>query len=194
MEDRLTASQNVERSVIEEYFTNIFSFLGDDPKREGLEGTPERVVRSWQELFSGYRDNPKKYLKVFTDGTCDEMVILRNFEFNSFCEHHFLPFTGIASIGYIPHKKVIGISKLARIFDCFAKRLQIQERLTTEVAEFVNKSLNPQGVMVIVKAKHFCISERGVMKKEGDMVTSAIRGEFKRNAEARNEFMQLING
>jgi len=167
-------------------------FIGENALREGLAETPARVVRSWGEIFKGYREDPAGHLKFFEDGCpdTDEMVMLRRFEFFSTCEHHLQPFHGVISIAYIPDGKMLGVSKLARIADCFARRLQIQERLTSQIADFLDESLKPKGVMVVVRAKHLCIAARGVKKQAGEMVTSAIRGAFTKES-ARSEFLQL---
>ena len=170
----------------------ILKAIGDDPSREGLIGTPEMIERSWEKLYGGYKQNAKDVLKTtFTEGSCDEMVILKNIEFYSTCEHHMLPFFGSIHIGYIPNKKVVGISKLARLVECFARRLQIQERLVTQIADSIEKELEALGVYVIAEAQHFCMTARGVEKQKSKMVTAAIRGEFK-NTAARNEFLQLV--
>ncbi len=166
-------------------------FIGEDPTREGLLKTPERVVRSWEKLYGGYGKDPKSIMTVFEDGACDEMVILRDIEFFSTCEHHMLPFFGKISIGYIPRGKVVGVSKLARLVEIFARRLQVQERLVGEIADTLMALLEPAGVMVIAEAKHLCMVARGVEKQNSIMTTSAIRGEFAK-VEARNEFLTLI--
>lgn len=175
-----------------EAITRILSAIGDDPMREGLLQTPQRVIRSWAKLYGGYAQNPADVLKtVFVEGACDEMVILRDIEFYSTCEHHMLPFFGRASIGYIPAGRVVGVSKLARLLEVYARRLQIQERLTAQVADALVTHLEPKGVMVVLEAQHFCMTSRGVEKQDSLMVTSAIRGVFAL-PEVRAEFMRLI--
>ena len=178
--------------TITQAIENQIEFIGDDPKREGLIGTPERVIKGWGKLYSGYKQNAADILKTtFINGKCDEMVILKDIEFYSTCEHHLLPFYGKIHIGYIPQDKVIGISKLARLTECFARRMQIQERMTAQIADAIMSNLKPLGAMVIAEACHFCMKARGVEKQNSRMITSAIRGVFK-NIEVRNEFMQLI--
>lgn len=170
----------------------IIKKIGENPNREGLIETPKRVERAYEEVFAGYKQNPKDLMKTFTEGTCREMVILKNCEFYSMCEHHMFPFFGHISIGYIPNKKVIGISKLARLVDCFSRRMQIQERMTTQIAETIMKELDAKGVYVVCEGVHFCMRSRGIKKQDASMVTSAIRGVFEENAEARMEFLSLI--
>jgi GTP cyclohydrolase IA len=176
-----------------EAVTRILSAIGDDPQREGLLETPKRVIKSWDKLYGGYRESPADVLKtVFVEGSCEEMVILKDIEFYSTCEHHMLPFFGKCSIGYIPKGRVVGVSKLARLLEVFARRLQIQERLTTQIADALVEHLQPKGVMVVMEAQHFCMTARGVEKQDSMMVTSAIRGVFE-DSESRAEFMSLIN-
>ena len=170
----------------------IISHIGENPNREGLLETPKRVEKAYDEIFAGYKQDPKDLMKVFTDGTCQEMVILKNCEFYSTCEHHMFPFFGHISIGYIPNGKVIGISKLARLVDCFAKRMQIQERMTTQIADVIMEELGALGVIVVCEGVHFCMRSRGVKKQDASMITSAVRGIFKDNPTARQEFLSLI--
>lgn len=150
------------------------------------------LIDKENEIFAGYKQNPKDLMKTFKEGTCNEMVMLKNCEFYSTCEHHFLPFFGHISIGYIPNKKVIGISKLARLVDCFSKRMQIQENMTTQIADCIMKELGAKGVMVICEAEHLCMKSRGIKKQNASMVTSAIRGVFKDNIALRQEFLSVI--
>jgi len=180
-------AQTLRHSLVQ-----MLRYIGEDPGREGLKETPDRILRSWKELFSGYEQNPQDVLKVFEDGACDEMVVLKHIEFYSTCEHHFLPFFGHISIGYLPHKKVVGVSKLARLTEIFTRRLQIQERLTSQIADSLMDMLDPKGVIVICEAQHLCMTARGVEKQRSQMVTSAIRGIFKTNPQAKQEFLQLI--
>jgi len=170
---------------------SILAAIGEDINREGLKETPARVVKSWKEIFGGYTQNPADVFKVFDDGACDQMVILKNIEFYSFCEHHMLPFFGRAHVAYLPHGKVIGVSKLARLVDIFARRLQIQERLTQEIANTLEAHLQPLGTAVMMTAKHFCMVCRGVGKQNSEMVTSHLTGEFLK-PEVRAEFFSLI--
>lgn len=176
--------------------TRIIQFIGDDPKREGLLETPDRVIRSYAELFSGYQyktdEDIADLFKTFDDGACDEMVLVKNIEFNSFCEHHMLPFAGVAHVAYLPNKKIVGLSKLARIVDAFAQRLQVQERLTTQITTAIDTHLMPHGSACVIEARHSCMSCRGVRKQQSSMVTSSLTGNF-RDSAVRQEFYSLIN-
>jgi GTP cyclohydrolase I len=166
----------------------------DDPDREGLRDTPARVVRSLREMTRGYAEDPAAILTSrFSAKTYDEMVVVRGVPFWSLCEHHLLPFHGAATVGYIPNGRVVGLSKLARLVECFARRLQMQERLTEEIAAALQQHLKPRGVGVIVRARHLCMEMRGV-RAAGDTITSKLTGAFKRDARARAEFLHLGNG
>jgi len=184
---------NTEISEIEvkNIISSLLQYIGENTEREGLRETPERVLKSLKELFGGYKVNTADIFKTFTEGNCQEMVVLKNIEFVSFCEHHLLPFYGEISIGYIPNGKIIGISKLARLVEIFSKRLQIQENLTKQIADEINNKLEPLGVMVVCKAKHLCMIARGIKKQNAVMITSAIRGRFNDN-NVREEFLKLI--
>jgi GTP cyclohydrolase IA len=182
---------NTDTQAIESSIKNILSYIGDNPDREGLKDTPKRMIKSWQKLFGGYNKNPRDVARIFEDGACDEMVVLKDIEFYSTCEHHFLPFFGKVHIAYIPSGKVIGVSKLARFVEIFSRRLQIQERLVSQIANCIEEILAPKGVMVVCEAQHFCMTSRGIEKQNSKMVTSSIRGVFK-NYETRNEFLNLI--
>lgn len=177
---------------IEENLRRTLEYIGEDTTREGLIETPKRMRRAYDEIFAGYKTDPKDLIKTFTQGTCQEMVILKRCEFYSTCEHHFFPFFGHISIGYIPHDKVIGVSKLARLVDCFSKRMQIQERMTSQIADFLETELGARGVYVVCEGVHFCMTSRGIKKQDASMITSAIRGVFHENAQARNEFLSLV--
>ncbi|MGP1580681.1 MAG: GTP cyclohydrolase I FolE [Wolinella sp.] len=178
---------------MEEGIRTIFDYIGEDRNREGLLDTPKRVVKSWEKLYSGYAQDPREILgTVFSDGACDEMVVLKNIEFYSMCEHHMLPFFGKISIGYIPSERVVGISKLARLVEVYARRLQIQEKMTAQIADTLMEVLQPKGVMVVAEAKHMCMVMRGVEKQQSIMLTSAVRGVFKRDSRTREEFMGHI--
>lgn len=167
--------------------------IGEDPKREGLRETPNRVVKSWETLYGGYKKDPREVFKGFEEKDCDEIVYLKNIELYSTCEHHMLPFFGQAHIGYLPSGKVIGVSKLARLVEIFARRLQIQERLTVEIANALFTSpLSPRGVAVVIEAKHFCMLSRGVEKQNSIMGTSSMLGVFRTNVSAKDEFLRLI--
>ena len=177
----------------EENIVRILESIGEDPKREGLQETPRRVVKSYKTLFGGYDTDPADVLKTFKEDTCDEMVVLRDIEFFSTCEHHMLPFHGTASIAYIPNGKVVGISKLARVLEIYARRLQIQERLTEQITFALDQVLEPLGSACVIKAKHLCMVARGVEKQNSVMVTSSLTGAF-RDAVVRQEFMGLVHG
>ena len=168
--------------------------LGEDPARDGLKKTPERVARSLTYLTRGYRQNVKAVVNgaYFTSGT-NHMVILKNIELYSMCEHHLLPFFGSCAIGYISQGKVLGVSKLARIVDMYARRLQIQERLTEQIADAVMKEADAEGVGVVIRAKHLCMMMRGVEKQNSEMVTSAVLGSFRSDEKVRGEFLSLVN-
>ncbi len=170
----------------------IIKGIGDDPNREGVLETPDRVLRSYKELFAGYEQNPKEILsKTFENDGGSRMVLLKDIEFYSSCEHHMIPFTGKVHIGYFPTNKIVGLSKLARLVECFARRLQVQERLVSQIADAIETELNAEGVAVVIEAKHFCMCSRGVNKQDSVMITSAMRGHFLK-AEPRNEFLTLI--
>ena len=173
----------------------LISWAGDDPTREGLLETPDRVVRSYNEFFEGYNIDPEAVLaKTFEEVEgYDEMVIVRNIRVESHCEHHMVPIIGIAHVGYIPNKRVVGISKLARVVDIYSKRLQTQETMTALIADTINRVLQPKGVAVVIDANHECMSTRGVHKTESSTITSRMLGSFRDNIETRAEFMNLIN-
>jgi|WetSurMetagenome_2_1015567.scaffolds.fasta_scaffold105375_5 GTP cyclohydrolase IA len=174
--------------------TRFLEFIGEDPKRDGLKDSPARVVRSWGDLYRGYSE-PFPNIAVFdNEEKYDEMVTLRNIEFYSTCEHHFLPFFGKVHISYIPGPKVVGISKLARIVDFFARRLQIQERLTKQIANALQDALNPAGIGVMVQGQHMCMLARGVKQSESYMVTTALNGIVKEDPKARAEFLNVCRG
>ncbi len=163
--------------------------------REGITETPRRVVKSWIELFAGYAQDPAAILsKTFAAEGYDEVIICRDIEMYSLCEHHLLPFHGLAHVGYIPGKRVVGLSKLARLVDCFSRRLQIQERLTTQVADAIMQHLEPKGVAVTIESKHMCMSCRGARKQSSVMVTNSLRGVFRDDPAARAEYLKLIKG
>lgn len=171
----------------------ILEAIGEDINREGLKNTPQRVADMYEEIFSGIKQNPYDYIKVFNSEEHDEMIILKDIPFFSICEHHILPFFGKAHIAYIPkNNKLIGLSKLARIVDIYSKRLQLQERLTTQIADILVKAIDPLGVLVILEAEHLCTTMRGVKKPGSLMVTSAIRGVFRKNESTRKEALSLI--
>ncbi len=183
----------MQRSNIEDAVKTILTSVGEDPEREGLVGTPNRVARMYEELLSGYSTDPAALVNnALFHADYDEMVVVRDIEFASLCEHHMLPFIGHAHVAYIPNAKIIGLSKIPRIVDMFARRLQIQERMTREIADFLRATVEPQGVGVVIEALHMCSSIRGVKKDQARMVTSAMCGVFKRDARTRGEFMEHI--
>lgn len=178
---------------IEGAIRTLLSRIGEDPERAGLVGTPDRVSRMYGELTSGYQTDPEALI----NGACyavdyDEMVVVRDVEFYSLCEHHLLPFFGRAHVGYLPRGTVIGLSKVPRIVEMYARRLQLQERMTTQIAEFLMERLSPKGVGCVVEASHLCTMMRGVKKEEARMVTSSMLGTFRRDGRTRNEFLRLI--
>lgn len=172
----------------------IIHTIGDDPTREGVAETPDRVVRSWSQLFGGYKQDPREVLgKTFAKDGYREMVLVKDIEMYSTCEHHMLPFFGKAHIAYIPSERVVGLSKVARLVECFSRRLQIQERLTEQIASAMEDVLEPVGVAVVINAVHFCMVARGINKQNAHMTTSSLRGVFRTQAETRNEFFSLVN-
>jgi len=178
---------------IEKAVRMILEAVGEDPDREGLRETPKRVARMYDEVFEGLRQDPKKVLKVFKDEGHEEMVLLKDIPFYSMCEHHLLPFAGHAHVCYIPSgDRLSGISKLARVVDVFAKRPQVQERLTAQVADTLMKELQPHGVLVVMEAEHYCMTMRGVRKAGSKLVTSAVRGALAENEITRKEALALI--
>jgi GTP cyclohydrolase I len=178
--------------MIEE-IRSILTKIGEDPTRDGLVNTPKRVDRAFRFLTSGYRLDPDELLnKALFDVSYDEMVIVRDIEVFSLCEHHLLPFFGKAHVGYIPDGRVIGLSKIPRLVDMFARRLQVQERLTTQIAETINEKIKPRGVAVVIEAQHLCMIMRGVEKQNSVAVTSSMLGVFKENQNTRNEFLNLV--
>lgn len=169
-------------------------YVGENPSREGLIKTPQRVKKSYEFIFGGYKENPKEILEsaLFTS-TNDEMVLIKDIEFYSTCEHHLLPIIGKAHIAYIPDGKVVGLSKIPRVVDVFARRMQIQEQLTEQIADAIMQSINPKGVGVVIQARHMCMEMRGVEKINSTTTSSALRGLFKKDEKTRSEFFSLIN-
>ena len=182
------------RAEVEAAVRTLIAWTGDDPNREGLLDTPARVADAFEEYFSGYRQDPVDVLsRTFEEtGGYDDLVMLRDIRVESYCEHHMVPIIGRVHIGYLPDKRVVGISKLARVVDAFAKRLQIQEKLTAQIANTLNEVLQPRGVAVVMEAAHQCMTTRGVHKSGVDMVTSRMLGAFRDNGETRREFMTMI--
>lgn len=174
----------------EDAVRTLLRFVGDDPERNGLLDTPARVVRALRELTAGYDEDPAEILSRTFEETSDEMIVLRGISFHSTCEHHLLPFHGEAAVAYLPGK-VVGLSKLARLVNCFARRLQIQERFTREIAEAIESHLDARGAAVVVRARHLCMECRGVRQSGSEMVTTTTRGVFRNDAQARAEFFRL---
>jgi GTP cyclohydrolase I len=185
--------KNIDKEKIKKAVTEILGAIGEDSKREGLRETPERVAEMYFELLGGMRENPNIHLKKLFTEKYDEIVLLRDIPFYSVCEHHLMPFIGSAHVAYLPKGSVLGVSKLARIVDTFARRLQVQERLTDQIADFLMKNLQPLGVAVVLEASHSCMTIRGIKKPGSVMVTSSLRGTFKKDPRSRNEIMSLIH-
>ena len=182
------ASENAaEKAVV-----TLLRFIGEDPGRDGLVDTPARVVKAWREMTAGYDEDPAEILSRTFEETSDEMIILRGISFYSTCEHHMLPFYGEAQVGYLPGR-VVGISKLARLVNCFARRLQIQERMTRQIAEAIEEHLDAKGVGVVLRAHHLCMGCRGVKQEETEMVTSSMLGKLRNDATTRGEFLRLCS-
>ncbi len=182
---------NCER--IEKAVREILLAVGEDTQREGLKYTPRRVAKMYAELLGGMQENPEEHLKSVFQENYDEIVILRDIPFFSICEHHLMPFIGSAHVAYLPKGNVLGVSKIARIVDCFAKRLQIQERLTNQIADFLMDNLKPMAVAVVLEASHSCMTIRGARKAGSVMVTSAIRGVFRKDQKSRSEVLSLLH-
>ena len=191
----LTASEPLSAASLttQELYRELLARIGEDPARDGLVDTPERMEKSMAFLTRGYTQNAASVIQgALFDVDYDEMVIVKDIEFFSLCEHHLLPFFGKAHIAYVPDGKVIGLSKIPRVVDVFARRLQVQERLTTEIADAISAAIDPQGVAVILEAQHLCMMMRGVEKQHSATVTSAMRGVFKTQLQTRNEFLSLV--
>jgi GTP cyclohydrolase I len=186
-------SKPVDLKRIEKAVSEILCAVGEDPKREGLRGTPGRVARMYAELLDGMRHEPAEHLESVFHEKYDEIVLLRDIPFYSVCEHHLMPFIGKAHVAYLPDGQVLGVSKLARIIDSFARQLQLQERLTEQIADFLMTHLKPKGVTVVLEASHSCMTIRGIKKPGAVMVTSALRGIFKSDPRSRSEVMALMH-
>lgn len=184
---KIAQSQNFMNAVRE-----LIELCGDDPDRDGLEETPYRVLKAFLEYTEGYREDPRVHLVKTFDVEHQELVLVRDIEFHSMCEHHFAPFFGVAHVGYIPNEKITGLSKIARMVEGYAKRFQVQERMTTEIAEAIEEILEPQGAMVVIEAKHMCMCGRGIKKSSASTVTSSVRGVFADKPDARAEFLSLL--
>ena len=187
-----TPDFNVDHKRIEKAVREILQAVGEDPEREGLQKTPARVARAYAELLGGLRENPRRHLRTIFHERYDEIVLLRDIGFHSLCEHHLMVFSGKAHVAYLPDGKVVGLSKLARLVDGFARRPQVQERLTTQIADALMEELQPQGAACVIEAAHTCMTQRGVGKPGSVMVTSALRGVFKDNPASRAEVLSLI--
>jgi GTP cyclohydrolase I len=182
-----------KQETIADLVRRVIKLVGEDPGREGLRKTPERFEKTFKFLTSGYHQNAESILNGATFSVCyDEMVVVKDIEFFSLCEHHLLPFFGKCHVAYLPNKRVIGLSKVARLVNMFARRLQIQERLTSQVAKAIEEKISPEGVGVIVEARHLCMQMRGVEKQHGQAVTSAMLGSFRHNKQTRDEFLSLV--
>ena len=194
--DKITKkSPEISDEKAEAAIKTIIQWIGENPDREGLRSTPKRVIKAFKEYFNGYKDNPENYLtKTFTEVEgYDDMVIEKNISVRSHCEHHMAPIIGVAHVAYIPHKKVVGLSKLARVVDAFAKRLQTQERLTMQIAKIIMNSLQPRGVAVTIDASHQCMTDRGIKKENATTVTNYFLGAFKDDLGFQNRYLRYIN-
>jgi len=189
--ERMSKKKTDTEETVQENIKRILQYLGEDQDREGLKDTPSRVVRSWDKLYGGYNIKPTGILTTFEE-PCDEMVVLKDIEFYSTCEHHMLPFFGKAHIGYLPSNKVVGISKLARLLEIFARRLQIQERIGQQVTSTLIEHLCPLGCGCVLEAQHFCMTSRGIEKQNSIMVTSSMQGCFRTSSDVRSEFLRMI--
>lgn len=192
--DELAAKSNIDMNGIQSAVKKILQAVGENPDRDGLKRTPERIARMYAELLSGYQIDPITVVnEALFEVKYDEMVLVRDIEFYSLCEHHLLPFMGRVHVAYIPDGKVLGLSKIPRIVDLYARRLQVQERMTRQIADFIRDLLHPQGVAVVVEALHLCMSMRGVQKHNARLTTSAMHGAFRANLATRQEFLENIS-
>lgn len=180
------------KETVEDNVIRILQYLGEEVDREGLRNTPSRVVKSWEEIYGGYKQKASDHMTIFKDMQCEEMVVLKDIEFYSTCEHHMQPFFGKAHIGYLPNKSVIGVSKLARILEVFSRRLQIQERIGSQVTDALMEHLQPHGCACVLEAKHFCMTCRGVNKQSSIMITSSMKGSFLSDPSVKAEFLGMI--
>ena len=182
------------QAAAEDAVRTLIRWAGDDPSREGLKGTPDRVVRAWQEFYRGYDEDPYEILaRTFEEiEGYDEMVVLKDIRFESHCEHHLLPIIGVAHVAYLPNTRVVGVSKLARLVEAYAKRLQIQEKMTAQIASAIDEVLRPGGVAVVIEAEHQCMTTRGIHKPGATMVTSRMLGGFRSDQKTRREFLAMI--
>ncbi|CAM4416964.1 GTP cyclohydrolase I FolE [Paenibacillus tarimensis] len=192
VKDYLNSRVSDNREQIEHHIKEILKLIGEDVEREGLLDTPARVTRMYEEIFAGYDVDPRDVLGVTFDEQHEELVIVKDIVYYSQCEHHMAPFFGVAHIGYIPSGKIAGLSKLARLVEAITRKLQVQERITTQIANIMEEVLQPHGVMVVLEGEHLCMCARGVKKPGSKTVTSAVRGEFRTNTALRTEFMSLL--
>ncbi len=193
IDEREFVAENIDIAGVRKIIFDLLSAVGEDPEREGLKNTPDRVARMYTELLSGYSMDPQKMINgALFNINYDEMVLVRDIEFYSLCEHHMLPFIGRAHVAYLPAGKVIGLSKIPRIVDMYARRLQVQERMTRQIADLLQTTLEPQGVAVVVEGMHLCSMMRGVKKHDARMTTSAMHGAFRANLATRQEFLENI--
>jgi GTP cyclohydrolase I len=188
----MPAKRKYDHERVEAAVREMLTAMGEDPKRPGLKDTPRRVAEMYRDLVAGMRAEPAEILKSLDGDKHDEIVLVRDIPLYSLCEHHLLPFAGRAHVAYVPKGKMVGLSKIARVVECFARRLQVQERLTTQVADALMKSLTPKGVLVVVEAEHLCMTMRGVEKPGAVTTTSVVRGLFRRNPASRAEALSLI--
>ena len=186
--------ETVDQAGVRDAVRRIIEAIGEDPSREGLLDTPRRIAEMYEELFTGLHEDPREVLSTSFQESHREMIILKNIPFYSLCEHHFLPFHGQAHVGYVPQGRIVGASKIARVVDILARRPQLQERLTGQVADAITEALSPDGVAVVIEAEHLCMTMRGVQKPGTTLITSAIRGAFRRRAVTRSEFLALVRG
>lgn len=190
----LTENQPIDKKKIIKAVENILDAIGEDTSREGLVKTPARVANAYEEILSGYKTDPDSLINgALFSVDYDEMVVVKDIEFYSLCEHHMLPFFGKVHVAYLPRKKVLGLSKIPRIVDMFAHRLQVQERMTQQIAEFIQESINPLGVGVIIEGQHLCMMMRGIKKEQAKMTTSAMLGGFRSRLETRMEFLNMLH-
>jgi GTP cyclohydrolase IA len=198
LDDGLVSKQrftkNVDQKRIQSAVREILLAVGEDPDREGLRETPARVARMYAELFGGLHVDPRQHLKKFFTETCDEVILVRDISFNSMCEHHMLPFMGTAHVAYLPRERIVGLSKLARVVDEIARRPQVQERMTEQIAQILEQELEAKGVAVIIEAVHTCMTIRGIRKPGSVCVTSAMKGCFRNKSSTRAELMTLVYG
>jgi len=192
---KIAKARKPSRKQAEEAIRTLLLWAGDDPTREGLVDTPQRVARAYEDWFSGYKEDPVTYLKRTFEEVegYDEMIVLRDISFESHCEHHMAPIIGKAHVGYLPNKKVVGISKLARVVEAFARRFQVQEKMTAQIANCIQDVLQPKGVGVVIEATHQCMTTRGIHKNDVSMVTSQMIGGFRKDARTRVEFLRMID-